>query len=294
MAQSPLRSKRFLVGCLVIVAIAAIFLWVAGSSLSTPANHPVGNPPSDLRATAVEFPSESGTTIRGWFILGNKGGGAVLLLHGVRGSRLSMVDRARFLSRAGYSVLLIDFQAHGESNGRQITFGFLESRDARAAVEFLRTSAPGERVGVIGVSLGGAAAALAVPPLRTDAIVFEMVYPTIEEAVADRLAMRLGSWPRVLAPLLTWQLKPRLGVSARELRPIDHVGSLEAPKLFIVGSEDRHTTLAESRTLFATAAEPKDLWVVEGARHQDLHAFAREDYERRVLAFFGQNLRGRK
>lgn len=58
-----------------------------------------------------------------------------------------MLDRARFLSAAGFAVLLFDFQAHGESPGEHITFGYLESRDAQAAVEFLRTQAQVERIG---------------------------------------------------------------------------------------------------------------------------------------------------
>ncbi len=85
-----------------------------------------------------------------------KGAGAIILMHGVRANRLSMLDRARFLSHAGYAVLLVDFQAHGESTGEHITFGYLESRDAQAAVRFLRANAPDEKIGVIGVSMGGA------------------------------------------------------------------------------------------------------------------------------------------
>ena len=63
------------------------------------------------------------------------------------------------------------------------------------------------------------------------------------------------------------------------------------PKLFVAGALDRHTALEESRRLFAAAREPKELWVVEGAAHTDLHAAAREEYERRVLDFFDRNLR---
>ena len=132
---------------------------------------------------------------------------------------------------------------------------------------------------------------LATPPLKIDAMVLEMVYPTIDQAFGDRLAMRLGNWSRTLTPLLTWQLKLRSGISARDLRPIDHVIALRLPKLFIAGAEDQHTTLAESRELFAAAGEPKDLWIVSGAKHQDLVAYARIEYEERVLAFFAKHLR---
>jgi len=275
----------------VLVAAALIAVVVAGSFLTAAAPESIGELPSDLSGKSIEFSSGSGATIHGWFLPGKQGAGAVVLMHGVRTNRLSMTDRARFLSRAGYSILLFDFQAHGESSGNHITFGALESKDAQAAVEFVRQVAPGERIGVIGVSMGGAAAILASPPLQAEAFVLEMVYPTIDDAVTHRLTMRLGSWARILTPLFILQLKPRLGIDKTELRPIDHVAQLTAPKLFITGSEDLHTTIEESKRLYETAREPREFWVIQGAKHVDLHHAAPTEYEARVLEFFQKNLR---
>jgi pimeloyl-ACP methyl ester carboxylesterase len=275
-------------GCFALVLAGA---WVCGTVMTNPARRAVGELPPDLRGRAVEFGSPSGATIRGWLLPGKKGAGAVALMHGIGGSRLDMVPRARLLSAAGYTVLLFDFQAHGESAGERITVGYLESRDARAAVEFLRESAPGERVGIVGVSMGGAAALLASPPVEAQAVVLEMVYPTIEQAVSNRLTMRLGGWAGALTPLLTAQLRPRLGFGPEDLRPVARVGELRMPKLFIAGAEDRHTTLRESEQLFEAAAEPKEFWAVEGAAHVDLYTAAGREYERRVLGFLGRHLR---
>ena len=264
--------------------------WIAGSALSAPARALVGNLPSDLIGTSVEFPSASGATPHGWLIPGQRGKGAVVLMHGVRANRLSMIDRARFLARAGYTVLLFDFQAHGESSGNHITFGYRESMDAQSAAMYLRANAPGERVGVIGVSMGGAAAVLTSPPLEVKAMVLEMVYPTADQAISNRLTSRFGIAGKLLVPLLAWQLRPRLGVSANELRPIDKVGQLSAAKLFIAGSEDKYTPLNESRQLFAAAQNPKEFWIVNGAGHEDLYRIESREYERRVLDFFSRYL----
>jgi len=284
-------AKKPVFACLALISAALIAVVIAGSFLTAPAPQSIGELPHDLSGRSIQFSSGSGATIHGWFIPGKQGGGAVVLMHGVRSNRLSMIDRARFLSRAGYSVLLFDFQAHGESSGKQITFGALESKDAQAALEFLRQIAPGERIGVIGVSMGGAAAILVSPPLQPDAFVLEMVYPTIDDAVTNRLTMRLGSWARVLTPLFVLQLKPRLGIDKTELRPIDHVRQLNSPKLFIAGSDDLHTTIEESERLYETASEPKEFWVIQGAKHVDLHNAAPTEYESRVLEFFQKNLR---
>jgi fermentation-respiration switch protein FrsA (DUF1100 family) len=102
--------------------------------------------------------------------------------------------------------------------------------------------------------------------------------------------MRLGKWSRVLTPLLSWQLEPRLRVSEKTLRPIDHAARILCPKFFIGGSDDRHTTAAEVRKMFESAAASKELWIVPGAEHVDLSRFARTDYKNRVLDFFARCL----
>ena len=213
-------------------------------------------------------------------------------MHGVRSSRRSLVARARFLNRAGYSVLLFDFQAHGESPGEQITFGALEAGDARAAYEWTRARQPGGAIAAIGVSLGAAAAVLGIPAGTLAALVVESMHPTLEEAVANRIALRLGEPARALAPLLLAQLRWRLGVSVAELAPIDRIAEIGAPLLIAVGSEDGRTTPEQARRVFEAAREPKQLWVVPGAAHVDLHRFAPEAYEERVLAFLSRAMPG--
>ena len=154
-----------------------------------------------------------------------------------------------------------------------------------------RQAAPGERLGVIGLSLGGAAVLVGPQPLRVDALVLESVYPTLEEAIDNRLAIRLGPLGPPLAPLLTAQLRPRLGFGLEDLRPIDTVDRVGAPLLVIAGTEDRHTTIAQSRRLFARAQAPKEMWEVPGAGHVDYHRAAPGDYDARVGGFLERHLR---
>jgi len=196
-----------------------------------------------------------------------------------------MLSRGEFLHERGFSVLLIDFQAHGESPGERITFGDLESRDVVAALRYLRRSAPGERVGVIGVSLGAAAFVLAEGRPPVDAVVLESMYPTLKHSVADRLQIYLGRWTPVLSPVLLVQVRARLGIDAERLRPIDRIADIHAPLLLIHGTRDQHTPIEEARAVYASASEPKEWWAIEGAAHVNLHQFARMQYEQRVGEF---------
>jgi uncharacterized protein len=265
--------------------------WWLGSQLTAPARHAVGPPPPTLGADPISFPSASGSQVHGWIAAGDAGRGVVVLAHSVRSSRLEMADRAAFLRRAGYGVLLFDAQAHGESPGERITFGHLESRDARAAVSLVRDRSPGEKVAYLGVSQGGAAALLGEDPLDVDALLLEAVYPTLREAVVARIGIRLGPLAPLLAPLLLAQVQLRLGVDPDALAPIEGIRRIHEPLLLIAGEQDRHTPLAQSQRLFDAAPDPKQLWVVPGAAHVNFHRFAPEEYERRVLDFLANALR---
>ncbi len=271
-------------------SLALLALWLVAGALVAPSLRTIV-PPTDLPVEAVVLASGTGTQIHGWFIGGQQGRGVVLLLHGVRADRTAMLARARFLHTAGYHVMLIDLQAHGESVAPFITFGALEAEGVTAALNYLAQRLPGEPIGAIGVSLGGAALIISEPRGKVAAVVLESVYPTIELAVSNRLENTLGSPGAWLAPLLLWQLAPRTGVAPERLRPVEHIAHLGAPLLLLHGDADRSTRLPEAQQLFAAAQEPKAMWVIKGAAHVDLHRFAGAEYERRVIEFFAAHLK---
>ncbi len=284
------RGRPLVALSLAAVTLALVLL-AAGEILSHPANRPVGPSPPDFPAHSVSIPTAEGGALVGWLWPGLPGHGAVLLLHGNRSDRRQMLARARFLGRNGYATLAVDQQAHGESPGTRITFGAREAEGVRASLAFLRRELPGEPIAVIGVSLGAAATVLAHPKPPPAAVVLESLYPTIEQAVANRLAMRFGAGGDLLAPLLLWQLRLVTGVAQRDLHPIAAIADLAAPVLIASGSEDRHTPWAETERIFAAASAPKELWRVAGAAHVDLHGFAPAEYEARILEFLARNLR---
>ena len=82
----------------------------------------------------------------------------------------------------------------------------------------------------------------------------------------------------------------RLDVAVSALRPIDALGELACPTMVIGGALDQHTTAAETRRIYGQVGQPKALWIVDGAAHVDFHAHARDEYERRIAAFFAKHL----
>ena len=286
-----------LLGVVLAMAGLCAAVLVVGLWLSAPRQALIGAPPPELpTAEAVSISSTSGTVLHGWWLPGRPGAGAVVLLHGVGANRLQHVRRARLLADRGFAVLLFDFQAHGESAGRRITYGKLEGLDAAAAVAYTRTRAPGERIAAVGVSLGGAATLLGPAPLQVDALVLESVYTTINAALDNRLRVALGpvvgtvAVP-VLGPLFRVLLPPMLGVQPSELRPLDRIGAVTIPVLIASGAGDTYTTAAETQALFAGVRSPRELWMVPGAGHEDLQRFDPAGYDRVVVGFLERTLR---
>jgi alpha-beta hydrolase superfamily lysophospholipase len=285
-----LKTQRWLIATFAVAVVGLLVsAWLTADMLLAPANRTVGSPPQDFPAETTTLSSESGSQIATWHLRHDDSQATIVLLHGLRGNRRAMLKRARLFHESGYSVVLIDMQAHGESPGKHLTIGYLERHDVRAAVKFTRANHPNEKIGIVAVSMGGAAALLA-SPLDIDALVLESVYPTITEAVHDRIWAQVGPLSYVLAPLLLCQLPPRLGISTSDLRPIDHMKQVKCPLLIAGGMADLHTPPGETRRMYRAADEPKHLVLFDGAAHVDLLDQNPEKYKAEIVPFLTGHL----
>ena len=75
------------------------------------------------------------------------------------------------------------------------------------------------------------------------------------------------------------------------MSPITRINNLNSPVLFISGTRDAHTTQPETERLYTAARIPKELWIVPGAGHFNMHSYAGKEYEQRITAFLSQYLR---
>jgi len=279
-ALGLLIATAFVGGCVLVGEIAM-----------SPQKGRVGAPPAGLTAEAVTVPVPAREPLAGWYVDAPPGAPAVVLVHGYTDTRRQMIGRAEFLAEAGYAVLLFDLPAHGESRGERVTFGLHERHAVSAAVDYVRRRRPMTRVGVLGVSLGAASAAMAGRHLEADALVLDEAFATFEATVRARARWILGPLSPPAEAALVAQIRPRLGVPADSIRPAAALAESDQPTFVIGGTADRRATPDQSQALFDAAPGPKELWMVEGAKHEDLLRREPEAYPARVLAFFDAHLR---
>ena len=85
----------------------------------------------------------------------------------------------------------------------------------------------------------------------------------------------------------------RYGYAFAAVQPVEVVKAIAPrPLLIIHGAADRLIPLRHALDIFAAAADPKELWVVEGVGHCGGYFADRPAYVSRVAHFFERHLAG--
>ncbi|MBI4004029.1 MAG: alpha/beta fold hydrolase, partial [Candidatus Omnitrophica bacterium] len=187
-----------------------------------------------------------------------------------------------------------DFRAHGGSGGRVTSFGWREQRDLEGALAFLgqQPDVSAKPYGVYGISMGGAVALMAAArDERLAAVVADSSYPSLEDALGRHLTLLypVPKVPFLWFVLATYRL--RFGVWPRDVSPQDSATRLSPRAVLLIhGADDPRMPVAGTQRMFAAAAEPKELWVIEGAQHLEGYGLAPQAYRDRLVRFFQAHL----
>jgi len=244
-----------------------------------------------LESEEIRFKAADRLTLQGCWIPAADSERAVIILHGHGGSLDWDLHRVPLLHAAGFNVFLFDFRAHGRSEGKLATFGYLERRDVQGAVAYLKSRGM-ERIGLLGFSYGGIASMLAAPICPdVNAVISDGGPVRMRTAIAARgVELHLPRWlARPLAWLTVAVTSLRLGANLFRYEAVCWVSRISPrPILMIHGELDQYCSDIDD--LFAAAREPKELWRLPGVEHTKASEVHPEEFRRRVLEFFGKNL----
>jgi uncharacterized protein len=293
--------------CLLPVAAAII-----GAQLSSVILHPGNHNPDRHQQTAemlartgatkedVEVNAKDGAILRGWKVRPkDPNGNWVLLYHGISDNRTGNLGHAEFLLNHGYSVVMMDSRAHGQSGGDMATYGWKERDDTRAIVDALYASESVHHLYALGVSMGAAIAlqSAAVEP-RIEAVVAEDPFENLREVTYDYAGLEfsplLGKTlfrPASIAALRG--VKKGGGFDPDEVSPKKAVAARAFPVLLICGTADHRIPCRHAEAIYQAAIGPKELWIVQGAEHASALGHAPQEYEKRVIEFFGKYPEGK-
>lgn len=208
------------IGGLLLLIAAGIALWKIAASGQRPYARPNESEPG-LPFENVSFAS-GGTKLQGWYIPSSSphvaNSPAVIIAHGWRSNRSRVLRYAGPLHEAGYALFLYDAAGHGSSEAIAISSAF-RFRDDLLTAAAAAASLPGvdpERMAVLGHSLGGYAAVLAMQSgLPVRAVVADSAPFTLGAMVASNLrSRRLPFFPLGYLIPFVWLL--RSGIAAAD------------------------------------------------------------------------------
>jgi pimeloyl-ACP methyl ester carboxylesterase len=249
-----------------------------------------------LKVQNVEFRSDDGIVLRGWWNPGDAGKPVIVFVHGLNRSRLEHLERAAESSRRGYGVLLFDLRNHGESERAYITLGITESHDVCAARDFLRKEAAGRPQVLWGVSLGASTGLLAERRCPgSAAIISDSSFLSFSETIKHHftLVFRLPSFPiaNMIIALTSWRMGFRVADGDVEAA-VSVLG--DVPILFIAGGADVRMPPELAKRLASRASNPAtQLLIVPGAGHGQAFAHDRETYLRTSFEFIDHAVNSR-
>lgn len=270
-----------------------------------------------LEGEIVDFRSFDGFALRGKLVRGNPHGpsrGMIVFAHEFASDMYSCARYCRPLIRAGYDIFSFDFRCHGQSSSEEgyTPRQWLTDREvsdilgAIAYVEDLleRQGRPRE-IGLFGISRGACACMIAaVHNSCVKAVVADGLFST--DAILEHLMKR---WAYIFAKVrfvyenhhrlfwvfLRWLV---IQVCRRQMHcefPSVRKALLRMPPrplLMIHGEKDSYIPVDQAERLYAIAGQPKYLWVVPSAKHNQPAIIQPERYAHRTISFFDRYLEG--
>jgi uncharacterized protein len=269
---------------------------------------PRGKPTDD--AEHVTFGTPDGLTLRGCYLKATAPRKGVILFGLEFGSdRWSCRQYSEALLAAGYDIFAYEPRNQGDSD-KDPNYEPLQwvtdrdQADMKAAIKYLlaRPDAAPNGIGVFGISKGGSTALLAAAhDRRVRCVVTDGAYATYTTMVPYmRKFIKIYSnrtWIQNRVPAWLYGAVGGEGVKqVARTRGVTYpsvekaASKLRQPLLMIHGEGDTYIKPEMARTLFDRVREPKELWVVPKAKHNQALHTAGDEYHRRLVAFFDAHL----
>ncbi len=222
--------------------------------------------------------------------------GTIVLLHGVRLDKHSMLPAARAFLDAGYRVVLLDLRGHGRSGGGYLTYGVDDAGDVSGVLDALesRGVALGP-VGVHGFSYGAATALeLAASDPRVRAVVAVASFASLRGVARDYVRWQLPAFEPAVPDLwldsavdlgALWA-----GFDADAAAPAHAAARTQVPVLIVHGSDDPQVSADNARAIAQSAPGRAELLLLPGETHASVLADGRGEIRKASTRWFDDHL----
>ncbi|MDA0769598.1 MAG: alpha/beta hydrolase [Chloroflexi bacterium] len=275
-----IRVLRALLVALVGLALVAVMVrqvkLLDRQLVFFPSKHVLASP-SDvgLPFEDVSFRTSDGVMLNGWFVPGD-GNTTLLWFHGNAGNVGDRVDNILLLNNTvGVNVFIFDYRGYGLSEGSPSENGMY--LDAEAAIAYLKTRPDvnvEEDLILFGRSIGAAVAVEMGTRRDFRGIILESPFTSLKD---------MARWSH---PVLSRLVPVSLLLNSR-YESLAKIPLVTSPFMVIHGEVDQTVPPEMGVELFDEANEPKRLYMIEGAHHNDTYIAGGNDYFESLKSFIG-------
>ncbi|MFT5357867.1 MAG: pimeloyl-ACP methyl ester carboxylesterase [Polyangiales bacterium] len=279
--KAPGKRTRRAILFLVLAGVAGVAVlymtrlsWGPGMIITAPSSAyaAVSLPSGVERAIEIE---RDAAIVRGWLVEpASPPRGTLVMLHGIRSSKASLLPAARGHATQGFRVLVVDSRGHGESSGPFLTYGVKEAQDLLALTSALEAegllSPP---LIVLGTSYGAATAIqYAALDERVDFTIAVAPFASLQDVVPAYIEWILGPFaglvPAHIVVEILDECQRLADFDPTDASPLNAAARIRRPVRILHSQDDERIPIAHARDI-AAALEDGELVEIAGASHTE-------------------------
>ena len=211
-----------------------------------------------------------------------------ILCHGYRSHPYRDCSGGHSLSRKlGYNALVIDQRAHGESDGKVISFGVNERLDCQRWAQYVAERFPGTPIILSGLSMGAATVLMASElelPSSVCGIIADSPY-SAPGAIIEKVCRNHHYPMKICRPALYLAARLWGRFDLKQCTATDAVRYAKVPILLIHGEDDRLVPWTMSQEIAVACGSPVTVEIFPDAGHGLCYVNAPRKYEQAVVSF---------
>ncbi len=206
----------------------------------------------------IKLTTEDGLQLNSWYRKASVNKPTIVYLHGNAGNIFYRLPLAKIFFPADIGVLLLEYRGYANNPGKPSEQGLY--MDARAALTFLQNEKiPPQCIILFGESLGTGVAVQMATEYKIGGLILQSAYSSLPD---------VAQYHYPFIPI-KWLMRDQYD-------SFDKINSIHVPLLMIHGDQDEIVPLSLGQKLFARANQPKELFILKGARHNEVNQLASE------------------
>lgn len=225
----------------------------------------------------------------------NKENKTIIMVHGLKGNRVSIYPIAKMFLDNGYNVVSYDQRSSGENYAKYTTYGYLECKDTIDVLNYLDNELNKETpIFLWGASFGGGTVGQSTKAKlvkeRVSAIILDCPVSEIDyfiEKVIDRLGLLFPKKYLIFSGNLVTKLK--LGFSYKDCKVGKIVGESGLPVLILNTKADTTTPYFMGIDIFnSIKTDKKEIYTSSDSPHSRIFYTYKEEYTKKTLDFLNK------